>query len=91
MAKADRIPSAWPLLMSDEMAASFLDFSVSMFRKLVDDEVLPKGTIIPKTTLVRWRREDLENAARLIFGLPAKSIDLASSTGSEWLEALRAN
>lgn len=91
MAKADRIPSAWPLLMSDEMSARFLDFSVSLFRKLVDDGVLPAGTTIPGTTLVRWRREDLENAVRLIFGLPAKNVDLPSGAGIEWLEAVGAH
>ena len=89
MAKADRIPSAWPLIMSDAMSAGFLDISVSQFRKLVDDGVFPGGTTIPGTTLVRWCREDLENAVRLIFGLPAKDVGLPS--GGEWLEAVGAH
>ena len=91
MAKRDRIPNAWPLIMSDVMAAAFLDMSVSQFRKLVDDGVLPEGTTIPETTLVRWRREDLENRIRLIFGLPAKNVDLPSGAGGEWLEAVGAH
>jgi hypothetical protein len=77
--------------MSDVMSATFLDMSVSQFRKSVDDGVFPEGTVIPGTTLVRWRREELENAIRLIFGLSAKDIDLPAAAGREWLEAADAH
>jgi hypothetical protein len=91
MAKRDRIPHAWPLIMSDAMAAAFLDMSVSQFRARVECGKLPKGRKVFDTELVRWRREDLENATALEFGLPARNIRLPAVDGNEWLEAVRAN
>ena len=73
------------------MSAHFLDISVSQFRKSVDEGVFPEGTVIPGTTVVRWRRDELEYAIRIIFGLPAKDIDLPAAAGREWLDAADAH
>ena len=93
MAKADRIPDAWPALMSDEMAAAFLDMSVGQFRVLVVAGHLPVGRKIANTSMVRWRREQLEAWINLEFGLPAKNsvAVLGAEDGNEWMVASNAN
>ena len=93
MAKTDRIPDAWPALMSDEMAAVFLDMSVGQFRALVEADRLPKGRKIADTSMVRWRREQLEAWINLEFGLPAKNPVAVSGAddGNEWMAAANAN
>jgi hypothetical protein len=91
MAKIDRIPDAWPALMSDEMAARYLDFSVSFFRALVDSGKLPRGRGVWGSDAVRWRRDQLDAAINLEFGLPAKNaLSPADTTGDDWMDAIRA-
>ena len=91
MAKIDRIPDAWPALMSDAMAAQYLDFSLSQFRALVADGELPAGQKVWKTESVRWRRAQLDAAINLEFGLPANNAPNSAVVGDEWMEAIRAN
>jgi hypothetical protein len=92
MAKFDRIPDAWPTLMSDAMAAQYLDFSVSQFRALVESGKLPAGRKVFGTDNVRWRRAQLDAAINLEFGLPAANAGaLVTSVGDDWMDAIRAN
>ena len=92
MAKIDRIPDAWPALMSDVMAARYLDFSVSFFRALVDSGKLPRGQEVWESDAVRWRRSQLDAAINLEFGLPAHNASSSAvAGGDEWMDALRAN
>jgi predicted DNA-binding transcriptional regulator AlpA len=93
MAKTDRIPDAWPALMTDVTAAGFLDMSVSQFRALVEAGHLPKGRKICGTSMVRWRREQLLAWINLEFGLPAKNSRVSSpieDDEDEWESAIRA-
>ena len=91
MAKIDRIPDAWPALMTDVIAAAYLDFSVSQFRALVEARMLPNGRKVWGTTMVRWRRAQLDAAINLEFGLPANKTSCPSDeTGDEWMDAIRA-
>jgi hypothetical protein len=68
MSKSDRIPDAWPLLMSDEMAARFCDLSLSQFRALVTAGKLPAGKAVFGTACTRWLRKDLETRILTEFG-----------------------
>jgi hypothetical protein len=91
MAKIDRIPDAWPALMSDVMAAKYLDFTVSFFLALVDCGKLPPGRKVFDKEVVRWRRAELDAAINLEFGLPAgKTSSPADETGDDWMDAIRA-
>lgn len=92
MAKNDRIPDAWPALMSDAIAAAYLDMSVSQFRALVDADRLPRGRQVFGSAMVRWRREQLDAWINLEFGLPAKNAGADLSVASdedEWDKAIR--
>ena len=91
MAKRDRIPDAWPALMSDMIAAAYLDMSLSQFRALVEAGMLPRGRKIWGTAMVRWRRAQLDAAINLEFGLPANNAPNSAVVGDEWMEAIRAN
>jgi hypothetical protein len=91
MAKRDRIPDAWPALMSDVIAAAYLDISLSQFRALVETGRLPRGRKIWDTTMVRWRRAQLDAATNLEFELPANNACRSVAAGDEWMEAADAN
>ena len=92
MAKRDRIPETWPPLVNDVLAARYLDMSVSQFRTLVDAGRLPKGREVFGSSMVRWRRAELDAAIDLDFGLPANKAGLlAAADGTEWMEAINAN
>jgi predicted DNA-binding transcriptional regulator AlpA len=91
LAKIDRIPEAWPLLMSDVVSARFLDMSKSTFLSFVRSKRLPAPRKIAGSNLVRWHRDDLTATAAKMFGLvlpndPHQSI----SDGSDWMEAIDA-
>jgi hypothetical protein len=92
MSKVDRIPEAWPPVMSDAMAAQYLDFSLSQFRALVASGKLPAGQKVWGTENVRWRQAQLDAAINLEFGLPAKNGGANLSVASdedEWDKAIR--
>ena len=78
--------------MIDEMAAKYLDFSVSFFRALVEAGKLPAGQKVWETEAVRWRKEQLDAAINLEFGLPAgKTSGLTVvADEDEWERAIRA-
>ena len=92
MSKKDRIPQQWPLLMSDEMSASYLDVSLSQFRAWVDADHLPKGRNLFGSTVVRWHREALEAVMACQFGRPVqKSAAVSVQDGEDaWERALNA-
>lgn len=91
MAKRDRIPDAWPALMSDVIAAAYLDMSPSQFRALVECKKLCGGRKIFETGMVRWRRAQLDAAINLEFELPANNASNSAAVGDEWMEAIIAN
>lgn len=90
MSKRDRIPdAAWPALMNDVMAASYLAMSVSQFRMLAECGKLPAGRKIFGTEMVRWRKAQLDAAINLEFGLPAgKTSNPTAAAGDEWMDAI---
>jgi excisionase family DNA binding protein len=92
MAKQDRVPpAAWPALMSDVNAARYLDLADSTFHALIKAGRLPAGTKVWGTELVRWRREALDAAIALEFGLPTENGVAPLAAGDDWMEAIRAN
>jgi hypothetical protein len=92
MAKLDRIPDQWPLLMSDETSARYLDISLSLFRAWVDAGYLPEGRKLFNSTVVRWHREMLDAVMSREFGLPVtKNAAVSLQDGEDaWERALNA-
>jgi len=74
--KTDRIPDAWPVQMSDLMAAAYCDLSLSQFRALVDADKLPGGRKIFGTVMVRWLKADLD---RVILAEHGRKVDRAGN------------
>ncbi len=73
------------------MAAKYLDLSLSFFRTLVGSGKLPVGRRVWETEAVRWRKEQLDAAINLEFGLPAgKTSSPVDETGDDWMDAIRA-
>jgi hypothetical protein len=68
MAKTDRIPDQWPLLMSDETSARYFDVSVSLFHLWVKAGHVPEGHRVFTSTVVRWHREALDALMNREFG-----------------------
>lgn len=91
VAKRDRIPDAWPILMSDDIAARYLDMSKSMFLSLVRSKHLPGGKKFAGSSLVRWHRSALDDAVATLFGLLQPGDRRQSdSDGTDWMEAINA-
>lgn len=68
MSKENRIPEAWPIQMSDAMAARYCDMSLSQFRSLVAQGKLPPGRKIFGTSMIRWLRRSIDNAIEAAHG-----------------------
>lgn len=65
--------------------ARYLDISLSLFRRLVEEEILPRGREVFGSSCVRWRRVDLDGAIARDWG----ELTLSSADdGSEWLRTL---
>ena len=92
MAKTDRVPEQWPLVMSDQMSARYLDISLSLFRAWVDAGYLPKGRKLFNSTVVRWHRETLDAVMSREFGRPVTKNAAVSVLDDEdaWERALNA-
>jgi|UPI000480272C hypothetical protein len=92
MAKEDRNPDAWPLVMSDVLSARYLDVSLSLFRAWVEAGHLPKGRGPFDSTIVRWHRETLDAVMSREFGRPiTKSAVVSLQDGEDaWERALNA-
>lgn len=92
MSKRDRVPTAWPEIMSDVMAAAYLDMSISQFLSLVKQRRLPAGRTVFESTMVRWRRAALDAAINVEFCLPINNATVSAFTtadGSEWMDAIQ--
>ena len=91
MAKTDRIPDAWPALMSDVTAAAYLDVSIGFFRAAVEDGRIPKGHKFLGSSVVRWRKEQLDAVINLEWGLRASKASKSFSQDGEdeWDKAIR--
>ncbi|MDY0870634.1 hypothetical protein [Dongia rigui] len=92
MSKQDRVPKSWPEIMSDVMAAAYLDMSQSQFLSLVKQGRLPAARTVFGSSMVRWRRAALDAAINVEFCLPVSNktaTELASPDGSEWMDAIQ--
>jgi predicted DNA-binding transcriptional regulator AlpA len=92
MAKVDRIPDQWPLLMSDEMSARYLDISLTLFRAWVETGHLPVGRRLFGSAVVRWYREMIDAVMSREFGRPIANSEVVSLLDGEeaWERALNA-